>query len=51
MDISNNQKNHKHDRMIGIDLKFSPLAFLMKKEQYYGWIDKFTNELINSLKI
>lgn len=37
--------------MIGIDLKFSPLAFFMNKEQYYGWIDKFANELINYASI
>lgn len=37
--------------MIGINLKFSLLAFFIKKEQYYGWIDKFANELISYASI
>lgn len=37
--------------MIGIDLRFTPLAFFMKKSQYYGWIDKFTNELMDYASI
>lgn len=37
--------------MIGINLKFSPLAFFMKKEQYYGWVDEFANELTNYASI
>lgn len=31
--------------LIGIELKFSCLAFFMNKSQYYGWIDKFINDL------
>ena len=30
---------------------FSALAFFMNKEQYYGWIEKFANELINYASI
>lgn len=31
---------------IGIDLKFSPRAFFMNKTEYYDWIDKYINMVI-----
>ncbi len=51
MQIENLSNISCYKIMIGIDLKFSPLAFFMNKEQYYGWIDKFANELINYASI
>ena len=51
MQIENLSNISCYKIMIGIDLKFSPFAFFMNKEQYYGWIDKFANELVNYASI
>lgn len=51
MQIKDFSKISCYKIMIGIDLRFSLFAFLMNKSQYYGWIDKFINELMDYASI
>ena len=51
MQIENTSDISCYKVFIGIDLKFSPLAFFMNKEQYYGWIDRFANKLMDYASI
>lgn len=51
MQIKDFSKISCYKIMIGIDLRFSLFAFFMNKSQYYGWIDKFINELMDYASI